>query len=78
MMLTCGIISKYFLKCFGHIIIQPKLFISIGHDDDPWQSIEALKDLWRSNFPQEHISPKKKDKCQLKDLHPKQMCNNEN
>jgi hypothetical protein len=52
MMLTCGIISKYFLKCFGNIIIQPKLFILIGHDDDPWQSIETLKDLWGSNFPQ--------------------------
>jgi hypothetical protein len=51
-MLTCGIISKYFLKFFGNIIIQPKLFILIGHDDDPWQSIEALKDLWGSNFPQ--------------------------
>ncbi len=58
MMLTCGIISMYFLKCFGHIIIQLKLFILIGHDDDPWQSIEALKDLWGSNFPQKegHMS----------------------
>jgi hypothetical protein len=59
MMLTCGIISKYFLKCFGHIIIQPKLFVSIGHDDDPWQSIEALKGLWGSNFPQKTNFPQK-------------------
>jgi len=51
-MLTCGIISKCFLKCFKYIIIQPKLFISIGHDDDPWQSIKASKDLWGANFPQ--------------------------
>jgi hypothetical protein len=66
MMLTCGIISKYFLKCFGHIIIQPKLFISIGHDDDPWQSIEALKDLWRSNFPQRTYFPQIEGQMSIK------------
>jgi hypothetical protein len=55
MMLTCGIISK----CFKYIIIQPKLFISIGHDDDPWQSIKALKDLWGANFPQITNFPQK-------------------
>jgi hypothetical protein len=50
-MLTHGIISKYLLKCFRCIIIHTIPFISISHDDEQWQNIDVLKDLWGTNFP---------------------------
>jgi hypothetical protein len=44
-MLTSGITSKYYLNFYICIIIQLKPFISIGHNDDTWQIIEALKNF---------------------------------
>jgi hypothetical protein len=49
-MLTCGTITKYFMKCFRHIIIKTKPSILTNHDDDSWQNINGIKDLWGTNL----------------------------
>ncbi len=48
-MLTHGIISKYIMKCFKCIFMQTNLFILTNHNDDPWKSINVLKELWGAN-----------------------------